>query len=549
MVKLPQFYPVKLLLVCMVLILFTSSSKPVAESQIAIIPQPVEINFTTGVFRVNTNTVITGDLNDDELLIVMGHLSAIFEKSAALSLQMRPSEKNNSFVFEKDTSIENREGYRINVSKKAVKISYSHPRGAFYAVQTIRQLLPTGIESTGGLKVKDLIIPACEIYDEPRFPYRGMHLDVARHFFDIDFVKSYIDLMALYKMNNFHWHLTEDQGWRIEIKKYPELTRVGAFRKETLVGHYSAQPHQFDGQRYGGFYTQEEIREVVKYAADRFINVIPEIEMPGHSLAALASYPWLGCSPEKNYEVATLWGVFDDVYCPKEETFEFLENVLLEVMDLFPSEFIHIGGDECPKTSWKECAHCQNLIREKGLKDEHELQSYFISRMEKFLNSHGRQIIGWDEILEGGLAPNATVMSWRGERGGIEAAQLGHDAIMTPVSHCYFDYYQSKNPGEPVAIGGFLPVEKVYHYNPVPKELEQEKAHHILGAQGNVWTEYMKTGDHVEYMILPRMPALSEAVWTPLHLKNYQTFIRRAKEHTSRYRYLNLNFATHIFEE
>jgi hexosaminidase len=547
--KLSKVYTVNLFTVCMALIILTSSSKSTGEIQFSIIPQPVEVNEGRGAFRVTGNTVISGDLKDVGLKLVMGHLSSIFEKSAGLSLQMSKSPKNNSFVFEKDTSLRNEEAYRIKVSKKTVKISYSHPRGAFYAVQTIRQLLPAGVEFTGGLKVQDLIIPACEIYDEPRFPYRGMHLDVARHFFDVDFVKKYIDLMAFYKMNNFHWHLTEDQGWRIEIKKYPELTRVGAFRKETLVGHYSAQPHEFDGRKYGGYYTREEIREVVKYAADRFINVIPEIEMPGHSLAALASYPWLGCSPDKKYEVATLWGVFDDVYCPKEETFEFLENVLLEVMDLFPSEYIHIGGDECPKTSWKECAHCQSLIREKGLKDEHELQSYFISRMEKFLNSHGKQIIGWDEILEGGLAPNATVMSWRGERGGIEAAQMGHDAIMTPVSHCYFDYYQSKNPGEPVAIGGFAPVEKVYHYDPVPKELDQEKVHHILGAQGNVWTEYMKTGKHVEYMILPRMPALSEAVWTPLHLKDYQSFISRAKKHADRYRYMNLNFATHIFEE
>ncbi|NQU35221.1 MAG: beta-N-acetylhexosaminidase [Bacteroidetes bacterium] len=313
--------------------------------------------------------------------------------------------------------------------------------------------------------------------------------------------KKYIDLLAFYKFNTFHWHLTEDQGWRIEIKKYPKLAEISSMRKETLLGHYGDKPHKFDGKPYGGYYTQDEVREIVVYASDRQITVIPEIEMPGHSLAALAAYPELGCTGGP-YEVATRWGVFEDIYCTKEETFEFLENVLLEVMELFPSKYIHIGGDEAPKSRWKECSTCQAVIVREGLRDEHELQSYFIQRMEKFLNSHGRRIIGWDEILEGGLAPNATVMSWRGTEGGIAAARQDHDAIMTPGSHCYFDHYHANRELEPLAIGGFTTLEKVYSYEPVADSLTSEEANHIMGAQGNVWTEYMETPEYVEYMVL-----------------------------------------------
>jgi len=333
--------------------------------------------------------------------------------------------------------------------------------------------------------------------------------------------------MAMYKYNTFHWHLTEDQGWRIEIKKYPKLTETGAWRKETLIGHAGEKPEHYDGKRYGGFYTQEDIKEVVAHAKKLYITVIPEIEMPGHSLAALASYPDLGCTGGP-YEVATKWGVFKDIYCAgNDKTFDFLENVLREVMDLFPSRYIHIGGDETPKDRWKKCPKDQARIKAEGLKNEQELQSYFISRIEKFLNAHGRNIIGWDEILEGGLAPNATVMSWRGIKGGIAAAKMNHDVIMTPVQYCYFDYYQGDPKDEPLAIGGYLPLKKVYSYEPVPEELTPEQKKHVLGAQGNVWTEYIATTDYVEYMVYPRACALSEVDWTPANEKDYGDFMQR----------------------
>ncbi len=374
-----------------------------------------------------------------------------------------------------------------------------------------------------------------------------MHLDVGRHFFPVEFIKKYIDMLALLKMNTFHWHLTEDQGWRIEIKKYPKLQEVAAWRDETLIGHYNDMPHQFDGKKYGGFYTQEEVKEIVAYAAERHITVIPEIEMPGHSQAAIAAYPHLGCTGE-NPGVAKLWGVFEDIYCPKEETFAFLEAILDEVLELFPSRYIHIGGDEAPKTRWKNCESCQVLIKKEGLKDEHELQSYFITRIEKYLNSKGRQIIGWDEILEGGLAPNATVMSWRGVEGAVAAAKQGHKVIMTPTSHCYFDYYQSNNDTEPLAIGGFLPLEKVYHFNPIPEGLTVEESQFIMGAQGNVWTEYIQDQKQVEYMAFPRAVALSEVLWTSEENKNYGDFVNRLEHFHKRMDVLEMNYANHLYE-
>ena len=415
-------------------------------------------------------------------------------------------------------------------------------KGLFYGVQTIRQLLQKG--------KKNYLIPAVEISDSPRFGYRGMHLDVGRHLYPVDFIKKYIDLIALHKMNTFHWHLTEDQGWRIEIKKYPKLTEISAFRKETVVGHAS-HSNQYDGQPYGGFYTQNEVREIVAYAADRFITVIPEIEMPGHSVAVLAAYPELSCKPKKTYEVATTWGVMKDVFCPTEKTFSFLEDVLTEVMALFPGKYIHIGADECPKDSWKESRYAQKLIKKEGLKDEHELQSYFIRRIEKFLARHDRKLVGWDEILEGGLSPDATVMSWRGEAGGIEAAKQAHDVIMSPTTYCYFDYYQAdpKTGNEPLAIGGNLPVETVYGYELIPEELTAEQAKYILGGQGNVWTEYMKTSDQVEYMALPRMSALSEVLWSPKEKRNYQSFLSRMQTFRKQLDAMDVNYARHIFQD
>jgi hexosaminidase len=360
-----------------------------------------------------------------------------------------------------------------------------------------------------------------------------MHLDVGRHFYGADYVKRYIDLIARYKLNRFHWHLTEDQGWRIPIDRYPRLTEVGGFRAQTHVGH-GREDFVGDGVPHGGYYTKDEIRDVVAYAAERYITIVPEIEMPGHSLAALAAYPELACT-EGPFEVGMTWGVFEDIYCPSEETFAFLENVLAEVIEIFPGELVHIGGDEAPKVRWEESALVQELKAREGLADEHEVQSWFVHRIERFLNANGRRLIGWDEILDGGLAPNATVMSWRGTEGGIEAARMGHDVVMTPYSHLYFDYYQSEDQdSEPLAIGGFLPLDSVYDYEPVPSELTSAEATHILGAQANVWTEYMKSWDHVEYMVFPRLFALSEVAWSAADRKDYARFHARLGWHLDR---------------
>jgi hexosaminidase len=438
------------------------------------------------------------------------------------------------------------EGYRLLVTEQSVLLAAATTAGLFYGVQTLRQLLPVAVERGGVVRGEDATvwsIPAVAIEDAPRFEYRGMHLDVGRHFMSTSFIKKYLDLMALYKLNRFHWHLTEDQGWRIEIKQYPKLAEVAAYRDETLIGHYDNKPHRFDGTRYGGYYTQDEIREIVAYARDRFITVIPEIELPGHSVAALAAYPKLACT-EGPFEVKTLWGVHEDIYCPKEETFTFLQNVLTEVMDLFPGEYIHIGGDEAPKTRWEESPVAQEVIRREGLKDEFELQSYFIRRIERFLNANGRRLIGWDEIVEGGLSPTATMMFWRtwNEEALHHAAEQGNDIIMTPTEYLYFDYYQAPAATEPLAIGGMITLEKAYSYEPVPASYSAEQAEHVLGAQGNVWTEYMKTPAKVEYMVFPRLLALSEVVWSPKAERNWFAFKGRLPAHERRLTVLGVNF-------
>jgi hexosaminidase len=371
-----------------------------------------------------------------------------------------------------------------------------------------------------------------------------MHLDVGRHLFSVEFIKKYIDALAMLKFNTFHWHLTEDQGWRIEIKKYPKLNTIAAYRDSTLAGHYTDRPRKYDKTRYGGYYTQEQVKDIVNYALEREITIIPEIEMPGHSKAAIAAYPELGCTGE-NVNVATLWGVFEDIYCSKEETFNFLEDVIDEVAELFPGEYIHIGGDEAPKTNWEKCKNCQSVIKRENLKDEHELQSYFITRMEKYINSKGKKIIGWDEILEGGLAPNATVMSWRGTSGGIKAANMKHDVIMTPNATCYLDHYQSKDTNEPLAIGGYTPLEEIFNYEPIPEELDSESSKYIIGAQGNVWTEYMSTSEYVEYMVFPRIFALSEVVWSK-NKSNFEEFTSRVTSFFDRLDKLNINYSTHL---
>jgi hexosaminidase len=513
-------------------------------SPLSIIPKPTKLVATTGSFTISSKTVIYVETDEARLAAKALYDKLKIDGTIGKIDNLNNSRTDNNVIFflKTDDTALGTEGYRLNITQNQINIRANTPQGMFYAVQSLLQLLPPDIFSPipqkkrGGWKV-----PCADIEDKPRFSYRGLHLDVSRHFFPVSFVKKYIDMLAVHKMNTFHWHLTDDQGWRIEIKKYPKLTEIGSKRKETMAGHYSED--RYDGKPYGGFYTQNEVKEIVAYAKERFVTVIPEIEMPGHALAALAAYPELSCDPSKTYEVGTKWGVYDDVFCPNEKTFTFLQDVLTEVIDLFPSKYIHVGGDECPKTAWQKSAFCQDLMKKEGLKDEHELQSYFIQRIEKFINAKGRSIIGWDEILEGGLAPNATVMSWRGIEGGIAAAKENHDVVMTPGTHCYLDYYQAEPETEPLAIGGFITLEKTYSYEPIPTELTEQQAKHILGAQGNVWSEYMATPEKVEYMVYPRAAALAEVLWSTQASRNYENFFERLQGHIKRLDALKVNYA------
>ncbi len=529
---------VKLNCRCLIIILACSSvlgSCRVREEQsfpgaISLIPAPVQITLKKGFFRLSGKTCIVHDSQTGRLAYL---LQSYLSPATGFGLEVSPGERgrtanarNNGIHLAVDTSLSGlgQEGYRLRVRKHGVLIEAPSETGIFYGIQTLRQLLPVEIFQDREQADVAWRIPCVDIEDYPRFAWRGMHLDVCRHYMPVEFVKKYIDLLAMHKMNRFHWHLTQDQGWRIQIMQYPDLQKISAWRDETIVGHMRDRPRKFDGIRHGGFYTQDEVREVVAYAKDRCITVLPEIEMPGHCQAALAAYPELSCTGGP-FKVCTAWGIYKDVYCAgNEKTFTFLENVLAEVFELFPGEYIHIGGDECPKDRWEKCPKCQSRIKSEGLSDEHELQSYFIRRIEKFLNANGRQLIGWDEILEGGLAPGATVMSWRGEKGGIAAARAGHDVIMAPNTHTYFDYYQADPENEPLAIGGFLPIETVYAYDPVPAELDEQQGAHILGVQGQVWTEYIPTPEHAEYMAFPRTCALAEVAWTPLEGKDYERF-------------------------
>ena len=522
-----------------------------SDDDYQIIPKPKELNIAKGRFLINSKTKI---ICVKSLAQEAGYLSKILNTTLGVDLTIDSSaNKNGNIKLELNHTIANREGYTLSVEYDAIIISGKTATGIFYGIQSLLQLLPIEIEN-GDNDAIEITIPAVEINDSPRYAYRGMHLDVGRHFFSVASVKRYIDLIAMHKMNTFHWHLTEDQGWRIEIKKYPKLTEVGSFRKGTAVGLAGTRnaPYIYDDIEYGGFYTQEEIKEVVAYAGARHITVIPEIELPGHSSAALAAYPQFG-NTKGPYEVAKRWGIFNETFAPTEETFAFLEDILSEVMSLFPSKFIHIGGDEVLKEEWKESAYAQELIKREGLKDEHELQSYFIRRIEKFLNANDRNIIGWDEILEGGIAPNATVMSWRGIEGGIAAAKQHHSVIMTPGTHCYFDYYQvgEENQKKEALTGSkrHTTVEKVYSYEPTPFVLNAEERKYILGAQGNVWTEYMPTWEHVEYNILPRMTALSEVVWSSKKNRNWEDFHMRLQHIVKRYDALGYNYAKHSIEK
>ena len=456
-------------------------------------------------------------------------------------------ELDNMIVFRQNDNLGD-EAYSINIGPARIQIAYKTNRGGLYALQTLLQIFPIEMISNASKNNVGLIwdVPCVLIEDKPRFTHRGIMLDVSRHFFSVANVKRFIDVMSFYKFNVLHWHLTDDQGWRIEIKKYPKLTEVGSIRKQSMLGHYRDQ--KFDGKPYQGFYTQDDIKDIVRYASSKQVTIIPEIEMPGHATAALAAYPELGCNTDKIYEVGTVWGVIDDVFCPRETTFTFLEDVLTEVMALFPGKYIHIGGDECPKTQWKQSKFCQDLIRKEGLKDEHELQSYFIKRIDKFVTSKGRAIIGWDEILEGGLSPNATVMSWRGVEGGIAAAKENHDVIMTPTATNYLDYYQSDPAGEPLAIGGFLPIEKVYGFEPVPQELNDNQATKIIGVQGNIWTEYIDSQSYLEYMAYPRAIAVAEVAWSPKAMKNWNDFTIRLRQHFKRLDMMKVNYSKRMMD-
>lgn len=502
-----------------------------------LVPWPAKIEERSGAFALRPSTRITlSDPRSSELREIAAFLQEAVEGATGIRLAVvdkaSRSKDRDTVALRVKPAQRGAEGYELTVKDDAVVIEADEPRGLFYGVATLRQLLPQG----GG----ELAIPAVAIEDTPRFRYRGLHLDVGRHFFPVEFIKRYVDLMARYKLNTFHWHLTEDQGWRLEIKRYPKLTEIASIRKQTLVGHRRTQPWRFDGTPHGGFYTQDQIREVVAYAKSRHVTVVPEIEMPGHATAALAAYPELACTAGP-FDVVQNWGIYEDIFCPREQTFEFLENVLTEVMELFPSEYIHVGGDEARKTRWEQSPDAQEVIRREGLQDAHELQAWFMRRIEAFLNRHGRKLIGWDEIVEGGLSPTATVMYWRDQKAapGADltqdparmATRAGNNVIMTPKKACYFDYYQvdPMREGQPLAIGGLVTLETVYAYDPVPVDFTPDQARHVIGVQGNVWTEYMKTADHVEYMVYPRALALAEVAWSPAAARDWPSFLGRTR--------------------
>ena len=499
---------------------------------VSIIPQPSFVEVKGGTFTITpaTKIVVPAEKLSGNASLLNDYLQQLY--GITLPVTRNRHLHTNDIYLGYDHTNRPEGAYNMTIDDQEIRIAGEDDAGVFYALQSLLQLLPAQ-------KVGALTVPQVRINDTPRFAYRGMHLDVARHFFTVAQVKKYIDFIAMHKMNTFHWHLTEDQGWRIEIKKYPKLTEEGACRNGTIIGHYPGKGN--DSIRYCGYYTQDQIRDIVKYAAARYVTIIPEIEMPGHSSAALTAYPELGCTGGP-YKVQETWGVFDDVYCAgNEKTFQFLEDVIDEVIQLFPSQYIHIGGDECPKTSWKKCPKCQQRMKDNHLADEHSLQSYFIQRMEKYINSKGRKIIGWDEILEGGLAPNASVMSWRGEEGGIAAAKQHHTVVMTPEAYCYFDRSPSKNE-DSVVFGGYVPIEKVYGYEPVPAVLTPVEAKYILGAQANVWTEYIANQAKLEYMIFPRMAALSEVLWSPKRKRNWSDFEQRLQVQFKRYDLWNVNY-------
>ena len=529
------------------LLMTACSNQPTTVANYEVVPMPLEINTTQQAsFLLKSGVTVYYPAGNEKMQRNAEFLASYVKAQTGIELQVQAGEGGKGgIVLQLGLANDNPEAYQLKVDANQVVISSPSEAGVFYGIQTLRK----AVDVAEGSNVE---LPAVEIKDQPRFGYRGMMLDVGRHFFSMDEIKTYIDMMALHNINRFHWHLSEDQGWRIEIKKYPKLTEIGSMRKETVIGHNS---NKYDGKPYGGFYTQEQAKEIVAYAAERYITVIPEIDLPGHMQAALAAYPELGCTGGP-YEVWTQWGVSDNVLCAgNDQTIQFIKDVLAEIVEIFPSEYIHVGGDECPKVKWSTCPKCQARIKALGLKSdnkhtkEERLQSYVIHEAEEFLNSKGRKMIGWDETLEGGLAPNATVMSWRGEAGGIEAAKQHHDVVMTPNTYLYFDYYQSKDTEtEPMAIGGYLPIERVYSYEPMPKSLSPEEQKYIVGVQANLWTEYIPDFKQVQYMVLPRMAALSESQWCAPEKKNYEAFLQRVSRLVNIYAKNGWNYATHIFD-
>lgn len=499
-------------------------AQSVTVDSLGLVPLPLNVNVSAGEFTLPSSVTISATSADEKN--VASFLSK-YIKFLGDSSSVSSGNTANIQLVSTEKSIAHPEGYQLTVDNNGIKVNASTGAGLFYGVQTLIQMLP--VEKKGEIKV-----PFITIKDQPAFKWRGVMLDVSRHFFPVSFVKEFIDQLATYKINTFHWHLTDDQGWRIEIKKYPKLTQISSTRKESLIGAQQLLRNQkkeftYDGIPHGGFYTQEEVKDVVAYAQKRYITIVPEIEMPGHSVSVLAAYPELACKPG-NYEVRTKWGISEDIVCPSEQTFQFFENVLSEVVQLFPGKYVHIGGDEAPKDVWKESPEVAKIMKKNKLKDVEQVQGWFNARIEKFLQSKGKKLVGWDEILEAGITPSSTVMSWRGEKGGIEAARHGNEVVMTPTTYVYFDYGQNPiphNPLEPLMISGYLPLEKVYSYKPLSEELTSEQHKYILGVQANLWTEYITTPNKVEYMMYPRMLALSEIAWTPFEKKDFESFEAR----------------------
>ncbi|GAA4494171.1 hypothetical protein GCM10023172_03860 [Hymenobacter ginsengisoli] len=497
---------------------------------LSLVPLPRSVQTSAGIYALPAKVSIYAGTADArnvaellrEQLAALGRTATLTSSAAAAQIRLGPAPAGTS-----------PEAYQLTVDKGGVRIAAASGAGLFYGAQTLLQLLPA--KATAGA----VRVPFVRIQDQPAFGWRGGHLDVSRHFFSVAFIKKYIDLLAAYKLNTFHWHLTDDQGWRLEIKKYPKLTEISAYRPETIIGaqqQLKKEDFKFDGTPYGGYYTQEQVREVVAYAKRRYVTIVPEIEMPGHSVAILAAYPELACRPGP-YTAWTMWGVNEDIVCPSEATITFFENVLAEVSQLFPGRYVHIGGDEAPKTRWKESPLVQELMKKEGFTDVEQVQGWFNRRIEKYLASKGKKLIGWDEILEGGISPGATVMSWRGEKGGIEAAKQDHDVVMTPTTYVYLDYGQNPQPHspyEPLMIGGYLPLTKVYSYNPLPAELTAAQQRHILGVQANLWTEYVTTPEKADYMLFPRMLAVSEVAWTPAAQRSYADFAPRLGQQYAR---------------